>query len=69
MGVAVNDNPGSGRARNAEKKERTNDVMVDKRIEWIYVLFVPFHRPHDPSTDQREESTASTEEADLRSRV
>lgn len=33
------------------------------------MLFVPFHRPQEPSADQREESTASTEEEDLRSRI
>lgn len=65
----MKDSPGSGTARNAEKKDRTNDAIVESRIEWMYVLLVPFHRPHEPSTDQREESTASTEEDDFRSSV
>ena len=33
FGAAVNDSPGSGRARKAEKKDRTKDVRVDKKME------------------------------------
>ena len=32
--MVVKERPGSGRARNAEKKERTKEVIVDRRIEW-----------------------------------
>lgn len=34
VGVAVKDRPGSGRARKAEKKDLTKDVIVERRIEW-----------------------------------
>ena len=33
------------------------------------MLLVPFHNPQEPSAAQREDSTANTEEDDLRSRV
>lgn len=32
-GVAPNDSPGSGRARKAEKNDRTKEVMVERSIE------------------------------------
>jgi hypothetical protein len=33
-GVAVKERPGSGSESSAEKKDRTKEVMVDRRIEW-----------------------------------
>ena len=34
-GIAEKDIPGSGKAKNAEKNDRTKEVIVDKRIEWM----------------------------------
>lgn len=64
----MKENPGSGSARNAEKRERTKEVTVDRRTECTYVLFVPFHIPHEPSADHVAETAAITDEEDLRSR-
>lgn len=33
-GVAVKERPESGSESNAEKNDRTKEVMVDRRIEW-----------------------------------
>lgn len=60
---------GSGMAKMAAKKDRANDVMVDSRIEWTYVLLVPFQIPHAPSVCQVAERTAVKEDDDRRSRV
>ena len=65
----VNERPGSGSDRKAERKERINEVMVDKRIEWRKVLFVPFHIPQDPSAAHVEDIAASTADDDLRSSI
>ena len=51
-GFAVKESPGSGSAMNAEKNDRTKEVMVDRRIEWMKVLLVPFHIPQGPSAAQ-----------------
>ena len=61
-----NDSPGSGSARRAVKRDRTNDVMVERRIECTYVLFVPFQMPHAPSTFHTADSVERIEEDDLR---
>lgn len=65
----MRENPGSGSARKAEKKERTKEVMVDKRTECAKVLFVPFHMPQEPSTVQIDDTAAITDDGDFRSRI
>ena len=65
----MKESPGSGSAMIAEKKDRTKEIIVDRRIEWTQVLLVPFHIPQDPSAAHREDSTANSDEDDLRSRA
>ncbi|KAL8798112.1 MAG: hypothetical protein Q9182_006939 [Xanthomendoza sp. 2 TL-2023] len=60
---------GSGTAKMAAKKERVNAAMVDRRIEWKYVLLVPLKIPQAPSFCQRVERTAISEDGDLMSRI
>lgn len=45
--------PGSGSARRAHRRERTNAVMVERRTLWMKVLLVPFQIPQAPSVDHR----------------
>lgn len=34
-GIAVKESPGSGSAMKAEKNDRTKEVIVDRRMEWM----------------------------------
>ena len=68
-GATKKEEPGSGSARRALKSERTKDVNVDKRIECMYVLLVPFQIPQEPSDVQREDTTAIRAEGDVMLRV
>ena len=63
----MNDSPGSGSAKSADKKERAKLVMVECRMESTKVQFVPFQMPHAPSAFQRLDRADSTEDGDFRS--
>ena len=49
----ANESPGSGMARTAQRRDRTNEAMVLRRTEWMKVLLVPFQIPQAPSVVQR----------------
>lgn len=68
-GLIWNERLGSGTANIAAKKDRAKDVIVDERIEWTYVLFVPLKIPHAPSFCQSVERAAVSELSDLMSRM
>ena len=50
---AWRDMPGSGRARRAQIRERVKEVIVERRMEWMNVVFAPFQTPQAPSLAQR----------------
>lgn len=52
--VVMNESPGSGKSKAAARKERMKAVLVDTRIEWIYVQLVPFQIPQAPSDSHNE---------------
>lgn len=56
-------------AKIAARNEREKDMIVDRRIEWMYVLLVPFQVPQAPSVCQRAERTPVSEDGDFKSRV
>lgn len=68
-GLSWKERLGSGMAKMAARNERVKEVSVDRRIEWRYVLLVPFQTPQAPSVCQSIESAAVKEDGDLRSSV
>ena len=61
--------PGSGRARTAQKKDRRKEAIVEKRTPCQNVLFVPFQTPHAPSFVHKLERTAVKEDVEGRAFV
>jgi len=60
---------GSGSPRTVQSRDRKKAVREEKRMDWMKVLFVPFHTPHAPSAAQSCESTEVSEDVDVRERA
>ena len=68
-GNAVITTVGSGSARTAQKNDRRNELIVERRTEYQNVPFVPFHTPHAPSVDHNEDKTVVKDDVDVRALV
>ena len=64
--MPCSDIPGSGRASKAQRRERTKEVIVERMMEWMKVLFAPFQIPQAPSLVHKWERTMLIEEVEGR---